>query len=143
VRGHADDRAAACRDEPRQHALRHQVGRPQVEREHRLEVGQRRVGHGLAGLEAADEVGERAQRLVGVVRREPDDARHVVGIGEIGLGRLRRVVQPLERAGQDVWHDDAPAGVHERLHDRHAEPAGAAGDQCGSHAANVAIRRPL
>ena len=124
----ADDPAAARLDQAREHGLRHQVRRTQVEREQRLEVGQRRVGHRLVGLEAADEVRQRAQRLLRIARGEAHDARDVVGIGEVGLDRLDRVRQPLVRAGKDVGDDDAPAVIEERLDDRDAEPARAAGD---------------
>ena len=78
----ADHRAAAGRHQVRQRGRRDQVGRPQVERQHPLEVVDRRLVHQPAAGVPADEVDHRAQRR-----------RRFAGGGLDRLRRARRVGQ--------------------------------------------------
>ena len=93
-------------------AWRDEIGRAQVERELGLEVGDRRVGDGLAGREAADEVDDGAQRRAAVGRRDARRARR--DVGRRRSGRPARPRRPRSSRRAHVEHDDAPAAVGER-----------------------------
>ena len=118
-------------------AWRDQVGRAQVERELRLEVGQRRVGHGLVGREAADEVGHRAQRRPG---RPPRAAT----TRATSSGSVRSAWTVSAASGSRSCGPGRMSGTTTRQPSSRnasttadAEPAGAAGDRarCVGHRA--------
>ena len=99
-------------------AAAREVGRAQVQAQLGLEVLDRRLVDAAAGVEAADEVDERAQR---VAARRRVTARRRRRVGEVGRRRARalvRLAHALKLARRVVGHDDAPAGVEEGVGDR-------------------------
>jgi hypothetical protein len=139
ARRHAHDRAAARGDERRQRRLRHEIRRPEVERELRLELLDRGAGHRLAGREAADEVDQGPQGRVLAGGGDLDHARRLGRVGQVGGDHLRA----LELDGRDVRHHDAVAARRERGDDRAAEAAGPAGDERGALHAAILASRPV
>ena len=83
------------------------------------------VGDLARGGEAADEVDDAVQRRALVAGGDLHHLVHVAGVEQVGLDELEPLAlgQAVELALCDPGHDDAPVGVQERPHDRHAEAA--------------------
>ena len=101
-----------------------------------LQVGDRRLVHAPARVEAADEVDDGARGLPRGVR----DGARGVRVEEVGLDELEPVAT-LDAVQLALLHprdDGAPAVVEEAPRDRGAEAAGPSGDDRCAH-----VRSPL